>query len=64
MLELKEISKVYGDGAGKVVALDKISLDVETGSFVAVMGPSGSGKSTFLNIVGGLDRPSDGEVLL
>ncbi len=64
MLELKEISKVYGDGAGKVVALDKISLDVETGSFVAVMGPSGSGKSTFLNIIGGLDRPSGGEVLL
>ncbi len=64
MLELKEISKVYGEGQTKVIALDKISLDVENGSFVAVMGPSGSGKSTFLNIIGGLDRPTGGEVLM
>jgi putative ABC transport system ATP-binding protein len=64
MLQLKEISKVYGEGAGRVVALDKISFSADEGHFVAVMGPSGSGKSTFLNIIGGLDRPSSGEVLL
>lgn len=64
MLELKEISKVYGEGAARVVALDKISFSADEGNFVAVMGPSGSGKSTFLNIIGGLDRPSSGEVIL
>jgi putative ABC transport system ATP-binding protein len=64
MLELKEISKIYGEGAARVVALDKISFDADQDNFVAVMGPSGSGKSTFLNIIGGLDRPSCGEVLL
>jgi len=64
MLEIREISKIYGEGAARVVALDKVSFSVEQGNFVAVMGPSGSGKSTFLNIIGGLDRPSSGEVLL
>ena len=64
MLELKEISKIYGEGATRVVALDKISFSADQGNFVAVMGPSGSGKSTFLNIIGGLDSPSSGEVLL
>jgi putative ABC transport system ATP-binding protein len=64
MLELKEISKVYGEGAVRVVALDKISFNADQDNFVAVMGPSGSGKSTFLNIIGGLDCPSSGEVLL
>jgi putative ABC transport system ATP-binding protein len=56
MLQLKEISKVYGEGAGRVVALDKISFSADEGHFVAVMGPSGSGKSTFLNIIGGLEK--------
>jgi putative ABC transport system ATP-binding protein len=64
MLELKEISKIYGEGAARVVALDKISFSASEDNFIAVMGPSGSGKSTFLNIIGGLDRPSSGEVLL
>jgi len=64
MLELREISKIYGEGAARVVALDKISFSADQDNFVAVMGPSGSGKSTFLNIIGGLDRPSSGEVLL
>jgi putative ABC transport system ATP-binding protein len=64
MLEIKEISKIYGEGAGRVIALDKVSLQVDKGKFVAIMGPSGSGKSTFLNIIGGLDRPSGGEVVL
>ena len=64
MLELKDISKIYGDGEAKVVALDDVSLLVDTGAFMAVMGPSGSGKSTLLNIIGGLDNPSAGEVIL
>ena len=64
MLELREISKIYGEGTARVVALDKISFSADQDNFVAVMGPSGSGKSTFLNIIGGLDRPSSGEVLL
>jgi putative ABC transport system ATP-binding protein len=64
MLELKEISKIYGEGAARVVALDKISFSIDPGNFVAVMGPSGSGKSTFLNVIGGLDSPSSGEVIL
>lgn len=64
MLEIREISKVYGEGTAQVVAINKISLRVDKGNFVAIMGPSGSGKSTFLNIIGGLDRPSSGEVLL
>jgi len=64
MLELKEISKVYGEGAARVVALDNISFNANKTNFIAVMGPSGSGKSTFLNIIGGLDRPTSGQVLL
>src|SRR4030043_1703 len=64
MLEIREISKIYGEGATKVVALSKVSLQIEKGSFVSVMGPSGSGKSSFLNIIGGLDRPTNGEVVL
>jgi putative ABC transport system ATP-binding protein len=64
MLEIKEVSKIYGEGAAQVVAINKISFSVDKDKFVAIMGPSGSGKSTFLNIIGGLDRPSSGEVLL
>ena len=64
MLEIKKISKVYGEGTAKVVALNNVSLRVNEGDFIAVMGPSGSGKSTLLNIIGGLDRVSSGEVIL
>ncbi len=64
MLEIREISKIYGEGIARVVALDKVSLQIDKGNFMAIMGPSGSGKSTFLNIIGGLDRPSSGEVIL
>jgi putative ABC transport system ATP-binding protein len=64
MLEVNNVSKVYGGGAAKVVALRDVYLRVNDGDFIAVMGPSGSGKSTLLNIIGGLDYPSSGEVIL
>ncbi|OGN96030.1 MAG: macrolide ABC transporter ATP-binding protein [Chloroflexi bacterium RBG_13_51_36] len=64
MLEIKNISKIYGEGTAKVAALKNVSFRVNEGDFIAIMGPSGSGKSTLLNILGGLDRISNGEVIL
>jgi putative ABC transport system ATP-binding protein len=64
MLELREVSKVYGHGAAQVRALDRVSLAVNEGTMVAVMGPSGSGKSTLLTIAGSLEDPSEGDVLV
>jgi putative ABC transport system ATP-binding protein len=61
-LELRDISKVYGEGAAEVRALQRIDLSVDAGSLVAVMGASGSGKSTLLTIAGSLEDPSSGEV--
>lgn len=60
ILELKDISKIYGD----LKALDKININVEKGEWVSIMGPSGSGKTTMMNIIGCMDKPSIGEVLL
>ena len=60
ILELKDISKIYGD----LKALDKVNLNVEKGEWVSIMGPSGSGKTTMMNIIGCMDKPSIGEVLL
>jgi len=64
ILELKEVSKVYTLGKQKINALNKISLQICQGDFVAVMGPSGSGKSTFLQVASMLAEPSSGKVLL
>ena len=64
MLEIREVTKTYGQGASAVTALNRVSFTVENGEFIAIMGPSGSGKSTLLNIIGGLDRLSGGEVIL
>jgi putative ABC transport system ATP-binding protein len=64
MLELRRVSKVYGRGAAEVHALDRVSLSVDEGAMVAVMGPSGSGKSTLLTIAGSLEEPTEGDVLV
>lgn len=61
VIELKDVSKLYGFGDATTVALDEISLSIEPGEFVAIMGPSGSGKSTLMHIIGLLDRPTHGE---
>lgn len=63
IVETRELVKVYGDGA-EVRALDGVDMDIAEGEFVGVMGPSGSGKSTLLNMIGALDRPTDGWVLV
>jgi putative ABC transport system ATP-binding protein len=64
VLELRNVSRTYGEGAAEVHALMNVDLSVEAGSMVAVMGPSGSGKSTLLTIAGSLEEPSSGEVLI
>jgi putative ABC transport system ATP-binding protein len=63
-LELRQVSKVYGEGPTEVHALRGVDLSVEAGELVAVMGPSGSGKSTLLTIAGSLEEPTGGEVLV
>lgn len=64
MIELKKVTKVYELGGEKIYALDNISLKLNKGDFLAIMGPSGSGKSTLANIIGGLDTPDSGQVLV
>lgn len=64
MIELKNVSKVYELGGEKIYALNGVNLVVKDGDFIAITGPSGSGKSTLANIIGGLDTPDKGEVLI
>jgi len=64
LIRFEEVSKVYPLPAGDVLALDRISLTVRHGEFIAVMGPSGSGKTTFLNLIGCLDVPTGGRLLI
>lgn len=64
ILRVENLTKVYGKGENEVRALDGVSFSVKKGEFVAVIGPSGSGKSTLLHILGGVDRPTSGRVLM
>ena len=64
ILRVENLTKVYGKGENEVRALDGVSFSVGKGEFVAVIGPSGSGKSTLLHILGGVDRPTSGRVLM
>ena len=64
ILETNNLKKIYGSGENEVHALDGVSLEVEQGEFVSVVGTSGSGKSTLLHMLGGLDRPDDGDVFV
>ncbi len=64
LIELKDVSKLYGFGDATSVALDEVSLTIEAGECVAVMGPSGSGKSTLMNMIGLLDHPTHGDYML
>jgi putative ABC transport system ATP-binding protein len=64
VIDLRNVSRIYRRGADDVHALEQVTLHLPKGRFIALMGPSGSGKSTLLNILAGLDRPSDGEVVV
>lgn len=64
IISLKDVSKLYGFGDATTVALDEVTLEINAGEFVAVMGPSGSGKSTLMNTIGLLDRPTHGDYML
>lgn len=64
ILKVENLTKVYGKDEAKVVALDNVSFSVEKGEFVAIVGASGSGKSTLLHLMGGVDRPTSGKVII
>ncbi|WP_057765912.1 ABC transporter ATP-binding protein [Cytobacillus praedii] len=64
ILKIENLSKIYGKGETAVKALDNVSFSIKKGEFVAIIGPSGSGKSTLLHMLGGVDRPTSGKVLI
>lgn len=64
ILKVENLTKIYGEGQNKVVALDNVSFTVEKGEFVAIVGASGSGKSTLLHLLGGVDKPTNGKVFV
>lgn len=64
VLEVKDLTKKYDQGESEVIALDHVSFSVERGEFVTIMGASGSGKSTLMNMIGGIDRPTSGAVMI
>ena len=64
ILKVENLTKIYGKGTTKVVALDNVSFSVRKGEFVAIVGASGSGKSTLLHLIGGVDRPTSGNVFI
>ena len=63
-MELKNITKIFESPAGESVVLDDINFEINRGQFISIVGPSGSGKSTLLNIIGVLDKPTSGEVII
>lgn len=64
MIELKNVCKTYKMGDEVIKALDKVSLQIDSGEFISIVGPSGSGKTTLANIIGGLDKPNSGQVVV
>jgi putative ABC transport system ATP-binding protein len=64
VLEIRKVHKIYNSSEVKVHAVNNISLDFEEGDFAAIVGPSGSGKTTLLNMIGGLDKPTEGEIIV
>lgn len=62
IIEVKELSKIYGSDENKVVALNKVNLEIASSDFISIMGPSGSGKSTLLHLLSGLDKPTSGSL--
>ena len=64
LIELNNVSKIYDGTAVPVKAVDNVSLKIEEGEFAAIVGPSGSGKTTLLNLIGGLDQPNDGKIIV